>query len=533
MAPSITSEKITLKYPVYAADFLDSDRLVVAGGGGEGRSGVGNIITLLDVSKSSSKHSDTETEIKQLAELELSRQEDSCMSLAISRPVVSSTRSTDSFSGKPIGRGSTRSRKKKAAATATAVTTDACPMILAGVNSSEKSQLAGKNEHFRIFSISGSEIVAESRFQLFAPKTPSADSYQRVLRSCGGIAAVASGGGRTGSGSFEIVVAMASGGNSVDVKRRIKTDVEVSDLDLSKHDTTLVYCTDKEIFSTQAVTAEEPKKILSFLKTPGTIRTIRFVDATRLIAVFNRPQRTGSELLLINIITGTIITRRKLHKVIKAVTGLDTVDLRGQCAVAVAGADQSVEVLVVEGDKIKPAQTFHEVHPFQISKVTFSPTPPPPPSQTPDDDHDDQNHIIRLATTSIGNTVVVFTLPLLVSNNNGYRLLRSGTVARQTAISVLLSLFAVAVFAALLQVVFITRVGLSKDEWEQWVRRGVGDLLPKNSNNQEAFFAGMKAGGQAETFGDGGIDVESLLGNDVDEALSLNYDESMKEENEL
>jgi hypothetical protein len=44
MAPSITSEKITLTYPLFAADFLDADRLVVAGGGGEGRSGVGNMI---------------------------------------------------------------------------------------------------------------------------------------------------------------------------------------------------------------------------------------------------------------------------------------------------------------------------------------------------------------------------------------------------------------------------------------------------------------------------------------------------------
>jgi len=44
MAPSITSEKITLTCPIFAADFLDADRLVVAGGGGEGRSGVGNKI---------------------------------------------------------------------------------------------------------------------------------------------------------------------------------------------------------------------------------------------------------------------------------------------------------------------------------------------------------------------------------------------------------------------------------------------------------------------------------------------------------
>lgn len=44
MAPSITSEKLTLSYPLFGASFIDADRLLVAGGGGEGRSGVGNKI---------------------------------------------------------------------------------------------------------------------------------------------------------------------------------------------------------------------------------------------------------------------------------------------------------------------------------------------------------------------------------------------------------------------------------------------------------------------------------------------------------
>jgi hypothetical protein len=44
MKLSTTSEKITLTYPLYCADFLDVDHLVVGGGGGEGRSGVGNKI---------------------------------------------------------------------------------------------------------------------------------------------------------------------------------------------------------------------------------------------------------------------------------------------------------------------------------------------------------------------------------------------------------------------------------------------------------------------------------------------------------
>ena len=46
MPAPITSAKLTLTYPLYCADFdpKNSDFLIVGGGGGEGRSGVGNKI---------------------------------------------------------------------------------------------------------------------------------------------------------------------------------------------------------------------------------------------------------------------------------------------------------------------------------------------------------------------------------------------------------------------------------------------------------------------------------------------------------
>lgn len=46
MAPPVASAKITLTYPIYAADFDPNCNglLLVGGGGGESRSGVGNKI---------------------------------------------------------------------------------------------------------------------------------------------------------------------------------------------------------------------------------------------------------------------------------------------------------------------------------------------------------------------------------------------------------------------------------------------------------------------------------------------------------
>ena len=46
MAPAVASAKLTLSYPLYAADFDPQNNgfLLVGGGGGESRSGVGNKI---------------------------------------------------------------------------------------------------------------------------------------------------------------------------------------------------------------------------------------------------------------------------------------------------------------------------------------------------------------------------------------------------------------------------------------------------------------------------------------------------------
>ncbi|TKA56799.1 hypothetical protein B0A49_06446, partial [Cryomyces minteri] len=76
MAPPVSFTKVTLSYPLYAADFDPYNRgyLVVGGGGGEGRSGVGNKLTLLDVSDRS--------KLITAAEVDLSRDEDSVTSLA-------------------------------------------------------------------------------------------------------------------------------------------------------------------------------------------------------------------------------------------------------------------------------------------------------------------------------------------------------------------------------------------------------------------------------------------------------------------
>ncbi|KAA8911839.1 hypothetical protein FN846DRAFT_934242 [Sphaerosporella brunnea] len=487
--PATTSEKITLTYPLYSADFLDGDRLVVGGGGGEGRSGVGNKITLLDVSKSTSSQSATSTNIVQLAEHDLGTSEDSCMSMAVARPSPSNNKKS-----KP-----------------------STPTLLAGVNSAESQQREGKNEHFRVFSIASDSITAKTKKQLFT-SYKTVDVYQRVLRSRGSLAATATGGGKS---NFELLVVSTT---DYTVKRRIATESEVADLDLAD-DGTLAYCTAKEIFITPATATSSAPNRLNFQPTPpipGAFRSLRFLGNNRIIAVMNAPARSGAELLLLDATTGSIVTRKKLHSGIKAATGLDVADLfSGSGAIAVSGADQSLEILSVENHdspRIKRAQLFRGVHPFQISKVVFSPPPPvaPPSAASADvEENEEAPKGIRVATTSVGNSIVVHTLPL-VASGDGYALLRSGAVARQTAISVLLSLVAVMVFAVLMQVVFVKRGGLSGLQGlVPPIPSGLSEAARGLERDVDALISGLKSGAATDPF-DGGAVVEE---NSVREEL--------------
>jgi len=108
MAPAIPSAELRLSYPLYAVDFdpEDANRLLVGGGGGAARSGVGNKITVLDAS-----HSDS---LQVASEIELSRDEDSVNTLAVG----------------PHRGGSV--------------------IFYTGINSAEEDLKKGKNEHFRV-----------------------------------------------------------------------------------------------------------------------------------------------------------------------------------------------------------------------------------------------------------------------------------------------------------------------------------------------------------------------------------------------
>lgn len=364
-------------------------------------------------------------------------------------------------------------------------------ITFAGVNSSQADQNAGKNEHLRSFEIKyppkkrqkteGTDaedkgaVVAIGKRALFKP-TPSAKSetYQRLLRlspvqrgSSGTkrIGAVATGLAK----SAELVVfnATTATPGSDDVITRIEPEggAEPQDLDLATtgaNDFSLAYCTDYDVceqsyeydFASKKVqkTPKGPRRVHQMpfpddsAKNPSRskFRCLRFLDSQNLIALVNKPNRSGAELHVIHLYpTGpaAMVLQMRLPSHLKQGVSLDVCaldpDKQGnrQIAVAVAGQDISIELYTLNYtrntdtfSRFKHLHSFRDVHPQQMTKICFSqfhsparaPDPEPPkvgPNGQPIEEvvepfkHPGPQYI-RLASVSYGNTVVVDTFPL-------------------------------------------------------------------------------------------------------------------------
>ncbi|KAF2720567.1 hypothetical protein K431DRAFT_226198 [Polychaeton citri CBS 116435] len=437
MAPPVSFTKTSLPYPIFAADFDPYNRgyLIVGGGGGESKTGVPNQISVLDISNRASTES--------VAEIELSRNEDSVQSLAnLSTP--------DGL------------------------------IIFAGVNSSRADQDKGTNEHLRSFSIKypprkkqktdGSAATDDEKHSsidllgkrsVFRACGPKLDTYQRLLklsparrREGGGkrIGAIAT--GFAGDRS-EIVVfnATVSTPGTQDIICRIDlpAGTEAEDLDITDTQEgafSLVYCTSYSIheqtieydFDTRKakLTPKGSRRVFQIPeKERGVVqkdkfRALRFLDPENVIALINKANKQGAVLQTYHLYpTGPASLLNHLDKTmpsrIKQASGLDVAlldtDKKGnrQVVVAVAGQDISVEVLTSNFSGItssyaplKRCIVLKDVHDHQMTKILFAPFHSPARKEFPPDwttGHPGPQYL-RLASTSYGNTVVVDTFPL-------------------------------------------------------------------------------------------------------------------------
>ncbi|KAL9119445.1 MAG: hypothetical protein Q9187_004006, partial [Circinaria calcarea] len=505
MSPPVASAKLTLSCPLYAADFDPQNNgfLIVGGGGGEGRSGVGNKISLINTSR---KH-----ELSEVVEINLSRDEDSVTSLAIAK------------------------------------SSDISASVFAGINSSTAEQQAGRNEHLRSFRINyppkrdrGTEGLktlegeaiesapatqALGRVALFTPSSAAKkETYQRVLRLS---SLIKDGNPRLGviatglapAGEIVVFNAERDTPDQKDVRGRIQLakGQEASDVDIIDTENEVyrvAYCTDYEVYlydipANSQETSREPRflhetpfpDVFAASKGRPKFRSLRFLNPTLILLVQNQMNRTGVELLLLDISQtpslANVILRKRLHKGIKSATSLSTAVLspptptqNTQHVIAVAGQDISLTVLSLEHPPSRSASAnlkfrthilLRNVHPLQMSALAFSkfilpsvPTLAPP-------------QYFKLASTSIGNTVVVHTFPLrpyppsskTQKSVTRYVLtLPSAGETAQMGFSVLVSVIVVAIFAFLMQAFIEIRGGTPEYLGaKSWLTQRVHDYI--------------------------------------------------------
>ncbi|KAL9021077.1 MAG: hypothetical protein Q9185_001745 [Variospora sp. 1 TL-2023] len=505
MAPPVASAKLTLSCPLYASDFdpQDNNFLLVGGGGGEGRSGVGNKIALINTSRKQS--------ISNIVDIDLSREEDSVTSLAIASSTSSSV------------------------------------IAFAGINSSEKDQIAGKNEHFRSFRLEyppkkrtdGRDVDGGAqeykgrtaplgRASLFKPSTGSKkETYQRITRlsrpcivNGGQLGAIAT--GLAPEGEIVLFDAKTNGPMGPWVEARLSTGKgEAVDLDIiGLNDTedvppgtfTVAYCTDYVVHAFKMTLKQdrppEPQyaynephpDTFSSTSARSKLRSLRFITPSLLLMLQNRPDRQGADLLLLELsshLNGRIISRKSLHKGIKSATALSVTHLPSSAGsrhvsehvVAVAGQDTSISIFTLEHSPNPPFKSVKlrlhtrlpSVHPLQITSLAFSTfvLPSEPEKSNPP-------QYLKLASTSIANTVVVHTLPLLPyppsspnSSRQRYVLTPPGrSESTQMTFSIIVATLVIAVSAFLLQA-FVEIRGASPEYLgaKGWLSQRIHDYI--------------------------------------------------------
>lgn len=392
---------------------------------------------------------------------------------------------------------------------------DGSLVALAGINSSVAEQKKDNNQHLRSFKIeyparshrqaesgtkekardkpAGRKTTALSRTSLFLAK--GGDTYQRTLRlspwkgaESPRVGAIATGLAPWG----EIVFFNATPTpTETDIIGRIRLgngeeaeDVDIVNLDVDKGIFKVAYTNGADVFTcqvsseTRSTTAPDvrcvyymPKPAKPGLKKPK-FRALRFLSPTTLLLLQNAPDRSGCELVVLNVSSGRensgsgeITQRRSLRRTMKIGLGLDVCNLgadaedKQQTLVAVSGSDLTIEILTIDYTprtrytRPKPYTTLRSVHPFSMTKLCFSPFTPPTHPISPE--IGPQN--VKLASVSMGNTVVVHTFPLspypAPSRTPRYVLVQPGrSDTTNLFLSVVIAVFAIALGCLSMQV---------------------------------------------------------------------------------
>lgn len=401
-----------------------------------GRSGVSNKITLFDVTSRAAT-------LEPTAELELSRDEDSVTCLA----------NLATKDGLVVYAGVNSSKDDRLADKNEHFRS----FIVEYPKKKKKAEEKGSDKN------SEAKISFLSKTSLFKPvesTTAKNEAYQRILRlsrpkRCASgskrIGAIAS---SLAGEENEIVVFNATTSSPKspgDIIQRLPTHEgkEANDIDITEPEDSefkLAYCTDYSVFVSNIhydFNKGKPRQELLLPRSKYSvpypdvfeskgrfkIRCLRWLSPSHILLLANLPNRTGVELLILTLYgdtMGSITLRRRLPRHVRAAVDMDVCALDAdengayQIVIAVAGIDISTTIFTIDYQgtannclgKFHSYTTVRDVHAVQMTKLIFSPFFSPWTGPNGDKVQNPGPQYLRLASTSLGNTVVIDTFTL-------------------------------------------------------------------------------------------------------------------------
>ncbi|KAH8732532.1 hypothetical protein GQ44DRAFT_697785 [Phaeosphaeriaceae sp. PMI808] len=345
-------------------------------------------------------------------------------------------------------------------------------ILYAGNGSNVDDRLKGQDMHFRSFELQfpksktasstdegSGQISFMSKTMLFTPpKAESArkEAYQRLIRlsppqrNTSGILNKRIGAIATGLAGDEnelvIFSATSNRPQAQDIIQRIALPKgqEANDVDIFDQGEGLfqvAYVMDQEVYiqdvdydfiKSKSRTSKERRKLYTVPHPDGgeksgrsKLRSVRWLSPKHLLFLLNKPNRTGAELVVLHLYEegpGSIIIRKTLPRHVAAATDMDVAlldsDSNGayQVAIAVGGIDISLSVFTIDYNgpahdslsRFHKYATYDSVHDVQMTKVIFSPFNKPDVASG----KAAGPQYIRLASTSLGNTISVETFEL-------------------------------------------------------------------------------------------------------------------------
>ena len=352
-------------YPLYGARFLEDNTLLIAGGGGEGKNGIPNKLTLLGVRNGGAidstdgkpgkpgeetllgRSSDDENfTIEKLSEYEFDSQDDSPTAL-------------DCKDG----------------------------AILVGCNENSETIKQGKgNHHLRRLELRQTDAGYKFKFirGIDYDKSRDPNDYTKLIHisRVGSLAAIAS---SCSPSTLRII-----NYKTMEEKYEIESTDEIKDLNFSPDGKVISYITSKSLELISTVTGSSFARKVDFDRN-WNLSKIRFIDNHTLVIGACLIKGNGILLLKIDVKSGkaTLSKAKMLSKQFRGITAMD-VNGPGNLA-ALATNDNSL--LLVRLNRIRLKKILGQIHSFAITKVTIS------------------GDCKLVATVSAANTVHVIEIP--------------------------------------------------------------------------------------------------------------------------